>query len=362
MRSFIYSMETGHIFIWLIFMLLLSSGLQPQKEELVQGKKVYRYTPFFAFMIFLPILLMTVFGRPRSDTYAYISSFRAYSIDEMIESVQSAKEPGFVIFNLVIKSIFGNNTTAYRLAMALVQAIPLMVIFRKWSEDYLFTIYLFVANGMHLAWMMNGIRQFMAVTIIFAATPWVLERRYLRSILVVLLAASFHRSALFMLPVVLFIQGEPWNWKTILVSLAIVFSTVFFAGNSAAFDSVAGIVGYSTEAVREWGDDGTNPIRVALSAIPMVLAFFFREQLWVENDGMINLCVNMSVVTTGVNLLAMVTSGILTGRMPIYTSLYNLILLPHLIDKCFDERYRQIIKVAAIVLYFLSFYVQWRVF
>ena len=59
---------------------------------------------------------------------------------------------------------------AYFLVLALVHSVPVVLIFRKYSENYLMTIFLFVAGSYHVGWMMNGLRQFMAVVIIFAAT------------------------------------------------------------------------------------------------------------------------------------------------------------------------------------------------
>lgn len=60
-----------HLFIWLGLMLLLSQGVETQRQEIVLQKPVWRSTPFFAVLVFLPILLMTVWGRP----LGYVSVF-----------------------------------------------------------------------------------------------------------------------------------------------------------------------------------------------------------------------------------------------------------------------------------------------
>ena len=231
---------------------------------------------------------------------------------------------------------------------------------RKYSEDYWFSAYLFVASGMHVGWMMNGLRQFMAVTIVFSVTPWMLEKKYIRVILIILLASLFHRTALFMIPIIFIAQGEIWNLKTLAFSAVIVGMSLLFSGNIGLFNSFANTTGYSAEFAIELGDNGTNPLRVLVNSVPMLLAFTFRDRLREENDGIINMCVNMSIITSGVYLLSMVTSGILTGRMTIYTSLYNLILLPYVIDTCFLENNVYILRVLTIVLYFVYFAVQWQ--
>lgn len=353
-----------HLFIWLGLIFLLSHITETQRQEIVLQKPVWRSTPFYAVLVFLPVLLMTVWGRPRSDTYLYLSIYRTLpsSFSAGWDAIVKGDNPGFTLFGILIKQIFGANDTAYRLAIALVHTIPLIVIIRRYSEDYWFSMYVFVAAGNHLAWMMNGMRQFMAATIIFAATPWIIQKKYIKTIVVILIAASFHRTALFMLPVIFIVQGEVWNWKTILFSIVIVFATFIFSRNSALFDDFADNVGYSLEAARDFGDDGVNPLRVLVSAVPMVLAFMARGKLREENNGVINICVNMSIITVGINLIAMVTSGIMVGRMPIYTSLYNLILLPHVIKTYFEEHLYGFIVFMAVILYFLQFVVQWSLF
>ena len=117
-------------------------------------------------------------------------------------------------------------------------------------------------------------------------------------------------------------------------------------------------MGYSVDALREYGDYGVNPIRVLVSSVPLVLAFISRETLKEQDDKLINICVNMSVITTGVMLLAAVTSGITVGRMGIYTSLYNLILLPHVIESYFTENNIKVVKITAVILYFIYFCIE----
>ena len=348
--------ESLLLFAWVAIM-----AVQEQKhyrEEVVLGENEYRIQPSFAFWVFLPIFIFCVYGRMRSDTYAYMLNYRLMptSLESIKMYVAASESPGFAVFSIIIKLLSRGSETAYRFVIALIHSIPLIYVFRKYSEKYVFTIYLFLASTMHLAWMTNGLRQFIAVTLVFATTPWIIEKKYVKTILVILLASTFHQTALVMIPIVFIVQGEIWNRKTILFSIAAVVATVLFSRNTSMFDNIAASAGYSLEAAREFGDDGANPIRVLFNAVPMILAFTYRRDLRVVNNPIINICVNMSVITTGVYLIAMVTSGIMVGRMPIYTSLYNLILLPYLIDYCMTSRNKGMIKLCFVGAYF-AFYV-----
>lgn len=336
-------------------------GKQTQREEITEEGCMQRCTPLFAILVFLPIILMTVWGPPRSDTFLYLSVFETLpsSLKEGWREAILSDRPGFVMLGVIVKHLFGSdNTTAYRLVIALIHSLPIIAINRKYSDDYPLTIYLFVASSMHLAWMMNGLRQFIAVTIIFMTTPWMVEKKYTQVILVILFAATFHNTALFMIPVVFIVQGEIWNWKTIIFSAIAVMAALLFFRNASLFDEFSNSLGYSVEWARNSGDDGVNPLRVLVNAVPMVLSFVSRNKLRDENVKIINICVNMSVITTGVYLIGMVTSGIMVGRMPIYTSMYNLILLPHVIDLYFEGNDSMVFKLITVVLYFAYFYIQ----
>lgn len=77
----------------------------------------------------------------------------------------------------------------------------------------------FVAATDYLSWMNNGIRQFVAVVIVFAGTKWLLERKNIQYILLVLFASLFHQTALLMIPIGFILQGKAWNIKTLLLLL-----------------------------------------------------------------------------------------------------------------------------------------------
>ena len=82
---------------------------------------------------------------------------------------------------------------------------------------------------------------------------------------------------------------------------------------------------------------GSSPIRILINAIPVVIAFFGRKQIALANNRLINMCVNMSMVTVIVYIVASMTSGIMTGRLPGYTMLFNFLLYPYLLNKVFNE-------------------------
>ena len=149
---------------------------------------------------------------------------------------------------------------------------------------------------------------------------------------------------------------------------AILLSVVFVSRFTTWLDNVLDDTQY-TNVVTEWqswNDDGTNPIRVLVYSIPMILSITGLRHIRKANDVVINFCTNMSIVTAGLYLLSMVTSGIFIGRLPIYASLYsNGILLPWEIEHMYNSGSSKYMKFAAIsgyaLLYLYQIHFQWHI-
>ena len=63
--------------------------------------------------------------------------------------------------------------------IALIQGCCLMKTYRKFSEDYWFAIFVFVASTDFVSWMQNGIRQFVAVANTFASAEPIFRKQYI---------------------------------------------------------------------------------------------------------------------------------------------------------------------------------------
>ena len=129
------------------------------------------------------------------------------------------KDAGFTVLGGLIKTFISSNDIVYFFIIAAFQGLVLVYIYRKFSTDYLFSIFLFIASTDYFSWMFNGIRQFLAVTIIFGAFDLLVKRRYMAYALMAVVAAQFHASAYIMLPLAAVMWGRALNKKTIFLIL-----------------------------------------------------------------------------------------------------------------------------------------------
>lgn len=353
------------VFVWLLVMTIFSQRINVMQKVNLHGKDVYRWNFIYALIAFVPVIYLAVFTSPRSDTRLYLKIYQAFEVSgesffEILESNESGK--GFKIFQWITKYIFGENVIPFRLFMALIHSIPVLYVFRKYSDEFILSLFLFLATGCHIAWMMNGLRQFIAVSIIMAGTPFIIERKYFPMIIIILFASTMHYSALLMLPIIFIVQGKPWNEKTIFFIVASLIMMYAFSKYTGLLERMLVDTEYAgvMESAEKMGDDGTNPIRVLVNAVPMILSLIGKRHINQENDVVINLCVNMSIVTVGIYLISMVTSGIMIGRLPIYTSMYSYILLPKLIRTVFYEKSARMMTVLMMGFYLMYYLYAYR--
>ncbi len=350
------------ILIWLLGGGFLLAICFPRRNMRVLGKTRERWSLSAALLLVLPLIYWcaqrsTLFG----DTEFYRMSFvRAPSSLWEIPAYMEAqpKDAGFFGFSALLKCIFGDNFRVYFFLLAAIQMICVAMVYRKYSRNYWLSIFLFVASTDYTAWMFNGTRQFLAVVIIFAALPLLLRKRHIWTIVLILFASVFHQSALLMLPVIFLVQGKAWNKKTNLVLLGVLLAVLFVGEFTDFLDTLMEDTQYEN-VVTDWrtsGDDGTNALRVLVYSVPTLLAFVYRKTLRESRNPLINLCVNMSIISTGIYILSMFTSGIFIGRLPIYMSLYLYILLPWEIRHFFHRKWQMPITVATCTLYSLFYF------
>ena len=352
---------------WYPLIWLFAAGLllykMPKQEMLVCGQVQERWFTFSAFLLVLPLILWAGFRGYVGDTYAYIMNFRAAhaSFSTLLPTLNAdSKDPGFAVLMTLFKTMGVSDHRVFFLIIAAFQMLCMMRTFRKYSTDYWFSIFLFVASTDYASWMFNGMRQFIAVTMLFGAFDLVVKRRYKTFAILVFLASQIHGSAILMLPLIFVMHGPAFNRRTILMIAATVLAVPFIDRFTPILNNLLSDTQYSTTMTDEiWTvDDGTNPIRVLVYSVPSLLAFLGYRYIHRSNNPVMNLCINASMITTALYLVSMVTSGIYIGRLPIYTTLHGYIALPWMIDQIFEHRTARLIKVIAVVCYLVFFYIQ----
>lgn len=348
------------ILVWIAIAAIVTRLINVKQTETVCGERVERFNPVWAFIIFVPLIIWAGYRGNIGDTYFYMDSFK--TMPEQFSGIEGylagvTKDKGFAFLSTLIKCIVGNNVEIYLLIIAFIQAFFLVKVYRKYSPQYLVSFFLFIASTDYISWMFNGIRQFIAATIVFGCIGLIIRKKYIPSILIILLASLIHKSALFVIPFIFIAQGRAWNKKTLLFIGGVVLAIAFVDQFTDVLNSLLGDTQYKNVVSdwQTWEDDGTNFLRVLVYSVPAILSLVGRRRIAAENNPCINLCTNMSIISAGIYFVSMFTSGIFIGRLPIYFSLYSYILLPWEIENLFTRKSARMVYIVMTAAY-LVFY------
>ena len=352
------------LLIWLFTVGIFLHAFAQKETVFVAGKKEERWSWFAAIVLVIPYVIWAGFRTDYfGDTALYRRTYRDVpaSIGQIMQYLtEHTKDQGFSALMIALKPILGNSDVLFFLLIAAFQMFAIVYVYKKYSSNYWISMFLFIVSTDYLSWMHNGIRQFLAVTMIFACFGLMLKKKYVPLIGVILLASTIHGSALMMLPIVFIIQGKAWNKKTLLLVAAIVVAIAYIDVFTPFLDEMLAETQYSDLVTNEiWtNDDGTNILRVLVYSVPAILSLLGRKYVDAADNPVINLCVNCSIITMALYFLASVSSGIYIGRLPIYTTLMGYIAVPWLIDHIFTKRSAQIIYLGMIGAFLVFFYYQ----
>lgn len=293
------------------------------------------------------------------DTASYISFYTRY-VDSgikktiaMIFSFQS--ESLFLGLAMLVKTIFGSSYVPFLFTIAAISGFGVSHVLYEKSEALFTSMILFVLWG-NWSWMVNGIRQFLAGVLAFMCISLIEDRKMIRYIFCILLLSRIHFSIIMLIPVYFFVKDEPWKKETAILIFVVVLTVLFTNRFLGTLDTIMEGTEYEGVITGKYfsNNDGSSPIRTMIYAIPTVIAFVNRKEIEKNAPKLIKICVNMSIACVCVSVIANVTSGIYIGRLPIYFSLYNLILLPWLYIHILKDR-KQNIAFGTMAFYVVFF-------
>lgn len=350
------------LIVWFIFWGFLSNRVS---KKICVGENDYEYrTNFFmALVTFSFVIVMVGLRSGMADTPTYISRFDelpSTTISELYNYIDvNSKSKGFYLLAGIIKIFISNDYHVWLFVLATINGICVARTLQQYSCNFAISALLFILTG-YFSWMLNGMKQFFAASIMFSMTWLILNKKLIPYILMVIIMSYFHTTVLILIPTYFIVQGQAWNKKTLIFIVFIIMAILFAGTFTNIFNEVLENTSYK-DSMQELAktDDGTNIIRIIVESVPTIIAFLYRNKIRKIATPIINLSINMSIIGTGIYIISkIVSSGLMVGRLPIYFTMYNLILLPWLITNLFEKEERRLIFYIMILFYFVFFYYQ----
>lgn len=286
-----------------------------------------------------------------TDTARYVRTFVHYPNISLEYIFSLDHTQGFYLFNKIMSSVFLSNYRMYLLTIAVFVGISMYCFLVQNSDDYCMSQIMLLSLGFTF-FFMTGIKQTIAMCILMYAYTAQKKRKYLKFVILTVLAAVFHPTALIFLLI--------WPAKAVkfrkaiaiiapmLVALAYVFQTQVFAFLSSIMPDDL-YEAYGTSYISE---NNMTGLLIQLVIFFVSLFFLWRDLKTDAEAGHL-----LAVYAIGMMFQAM--TGVMGEffRVSMYFSILGVLLLPKALSKL-GTRNRSVISCCiglVFVVYFLFF-------
>ena len=196
-----------------------------------------------------------------------------------------------------------------------------------------------------------------AIALTFYALRYIEQKEFPCYLICVILASTFHLTALIMLPVYYIANVKLWKTQMWLLVLGMAI-LAFYADSVFNFlgEEIISHTIYSKYIERAHSYSGVNIYRVLVSFFPPLICFLFRNRLAELGERSIEICVSVSIINALYFTFSASLGGDLTGRLTEYFAFYNLLLYPYIFVKILPSRYATV-SLPFYFLFYLGFFI-----
>lgn len=303
----------------------------------------------FILSISLPIFISTFRYKVGTDYLAYRESY--YEIIEKMVDFKSIisyyQEPLYVFINLMAYKIFNSYTGLLFIASLIFMTLSLKTIMLYKDKISLSLAYfIFFMTTFSLAF--NGVRQMLAVSIIFYSYKYIYEKKLFKYILLILLASLFHKSAIVCLLLYFIWSDNGKNNKSFYVTtLATIIALPLIA---LVVRKICFSLGIYTKYFLHY--EATQTYGFLLYILPVLIILILEKKDKNENNSMINFLSRLYILQIPMQILG---NYIAYGdRLAMYLAPAQILLLPYYANSV--KKNKLIINII-IVFWYLFYYV-----
>ncbi|MCL2670814.1 MAG: EpsG family protein [Clostridiales bacterium] len=339
------------LFTWLI--------VDRQSGERFIRSKPLGKSPLIAVFLFLSLAIVAGLRyRVGVDYPQYALNYDAhYSPAGFLEIIR-VQEPGIYVLAKIGK-LFYADYASFFFVSALFTIGLVVITIGKYSPVVCLSILLYMLmGGWHVTF--NAIRQCAAAAVVFAGHRLILERKFWRYAIVIFFGGLFHVSAwLLILPY--FFAGKNLDKRQwTIIAIIVLVGMLSYDRIFSFVDEVRGQENYLLGAGGNYATRVVQLPRILVSWAPILLLYFFKERktwselpLWdTEKEFYANLTLfNAALVTASMN-------SAYFARIGIYTNLYAVIGIPHILELAPNKKVRSLVTALCVALYIVYWFVE----
>ena len=246
-------------------------------------------------------------------------------------------EIGFKLLTKVLSLIY-NNTQFYVFIIGVISVVPVAFIIYKYSKMPFLSLIIYVTLDFY-TFNFAGLRQGIAIAIIFFSYKYIVENKFLKFILCIILATLFHTSAIVFLPIYFIRQIKITKLKIVFFAIIVILiyifkNQIFLIINRFFYDNYS----LSNTSSGNW---------MLLCIFMLILCYLFYKAV-IKNDKNNQ---KLYIITT-IGCMCMLFSSIASDTMRIanYFYIFLLILIPEVLNCLKNNNTRNILTIFSVIL------------
>lgn len=311
-------------------------------------------------IIFITVLLSSVLGLRTgyNDTGAYINGFlNAPDIYDLLakpENFDLLKNPLFELYTSLVRT-FTDNYHIYFMISGIFVSWSMVSFIHKVTDNSSFalTLFTYFTLGTYL-FSLAAMKQTIAMAILTYAILALLDKKYIRFVLIVGLAGLFHTYAfaLFILPL---LMANPWCLRTYVIVGITIATMLTFQNSITALLEYADSIGKGVSEEMVFSGAGMNLMRVAVYSIIPIVSLLCKHILTPQMDTKQKLFIHMSIISFMFMLLASINGANMFGRMARYFEIGAICSFPWVIRHLFTYESQRVVRCVFICSFFAFF-------
>lgn len=262
--------------------------------------------------------------------------------------------PGYRLMCSILKALGANAHWYIFLFSAFYTSVYLWFL-GKYASHFSDTIFVFFVMG--FVFLMAALKQVTATAIALIAVDRYLQNHRFKSLILLIIAMTFHPYVLILAVIPFFLANKPWGKQMNMLVLGILILGFAFSFTVSLASRLTVIIGDNYNA-EDLLSGGLSIGRFLVYLAPCLLSFFLRNVLYdSESDEIDNLTANSMIFAMGIMFVALFGSPALFGRLPAYFSPLFSIGIGSMLEKIqYRVRGGRLIKYTVLLFYAIYFY------
>ena len=317
-------------------------------------EKVKKDKTLARLVLMVMCLLLAWFAGSRTsynDTYAYRYEFLKTGNNIAYVFKGAFSISNVYLYNLwrfIIRNYITSNVHIYFFLSSLLFVVPSVRLICKYSENVVFSMFLFVWCGMYL-FSLAGLKQSMATGLFLLSIPSLIEKKYVKYYLYNFFGIWFHTYSI-VLWVVPLLGRKLFNKITFWFSFFLIVLGINLNLFSGWISSILEVIGKEVDETTIVSGS-VNLYRALVFLVPIFLMIIGRHKLEEQIKESDNLFLKIALLSGLFMFLALFGNPILFGRIPQYFYIGIIIGLPYLIRVVFNKRDTKLVFLASVVLF-----------